>query len=95
MFRSKGIVLNIQKIRDNQIRIVLFTREYGKITCWSKKQISADIGCIISIFIERKGNQNLLKTHETLASAGDMFQKYDEVICFLQLLDSLNLMLPE
>ncbi len=95
MFRSQVIVLYIQRIRDNRTRIILFSREYGKITCWSKKQVLADIGNIATVLIERVWGENYLKSIDTLFSLESILQSYDEVTLFLEVMNSLYKFLPE
>jgi recombinational DNA repair protein (RecF pathway) len=41
VYTIRAILLSKQSIRDNQIRIVLFTQEFGKITAWAKKTFTA------------------------------------------------------
>ena len=95
MFRTHAIVLYIQKIRDNQKRIILFSRDYGKITCWSKKNVLPDIGNIVSVVIERRGNENHIKTIDTIDSLGDTFENYEQVYNFLTLIETLYRLLPD
>ncbi len=41
VYRLQAIILTITRIRDNQTRIVMISREYGKITgWWHKKNIT-------------------------------------------------------
>jgi hypothetical protein len=41
LYKFRAIILNINKIRDNNTRIVMLSAEYGKITgWWNKKNIT-------------------------------------------------------
>lgn len=95
MFRSQVIVLYIQKIRDDRTRLILFSKEYGKITCWSKKQVLTDIGNIANILVERKWWENQLKSIDTIGSLDAILGSYDEVRHFLDILWALYKLLPE
>lgn len=95
MFRTHAIVLYIQKIRDDQKRVILFSRDYGKITCWSKKNILPDMGSIVSVIIERKGSENHIKTIDNLNSLGNIFENYEQVHGFLSLMETLYRLLPD
>lgn len=63
MYRFPAIILSITRIRDNNTRIVLLSREYGKITgWWNKKNITGiDIGDIAEVLISREGTKNTIK----------------------------------
>jgi UDP-N-acetylglucosamine transferase subunit ALG13 len=54
VYRAQAIILYKQILRDHQVRIVLFSEEYGKITAWAKSSDGGDIGSIAEILIERK-----------------------------------------
>ncbi len=95
MYRAQWILLYKQKIRDNQIRIILFTREFGKVTCWSKKPIQSDIGNIVSLMIDRKNGMNLIHSIDTTHSIDDIFSTYEEIMTFLSVVHSLYILLPE
>ncbi len=95
MYRTQWVILYKQKIRDNQNRIIIFTREFWKVTCWSKKTIQSDIGSIASILIDRKNGMNMLHSIETISSLESIFSTYDEIITFLSVITSLYTLLPE
>ncbi|MBP6981860.1 recombination protein O N-terminal domain-containing protein [Candidatus Gracilibacteria bacterium] len=95
MFRVKAIIIHKQKIRDGQIRVVIFTKEFGKITAWHKKQICPGIGSMNEIHIERNGGQNHIKNIETIQSISGETWKYEEVIEFLRILQTLYELLPD
>lgn len=95
MFRAHALVLNIQKIRDQQIRIILFSHEYGKIHCWSKKELSIDIGNLVDIYGERKGSENHIKSAETIGSINEYLKSFTETNQYLRLMENLGKVLPE
>ena len=99
MYKSQGVILYIQKIRDSQIRMVIFTEEFGKITCWSKKLVHTDVGNIVSLLIERKGSIKI-KGQETIAMPTHQIARLGLGYCpeergiFSSLSAEENLMLP-
>lgn len=95
MFRAHALVLNIQKIRDQQIRIILFSHEYGRIHCWSKKELSIDIGNLVEVYGERKWSENHIKSADTTGSINEYLQKYSETTRYLRLMENLGKILPE
>ncbi|PID83969.1 hypothetical protein CSB09_03575 [Candidatus Gracilibacteria bacterium] len=65
MYRIQAIILDKKKIREKQMHITLFSREYGKISVWYyKKHFSGDIGDIISCIVERKTTINTVKSYQ-------------------------------
>lgn len=95
MFRVHAIIIHKQKIRDGQIRVVLFTKEFGKITTWYKKQTCPWIGSVNEIHIERNGWQNHIKNIETIHTISWERWKYEEVMEFLRILQTLYELLPD
>ncbi|MBP9779174.1 hypothetical protein KBD33_00955 [Candidatus Gracilibacteria bacterium] len=96
MFKTNGFILNIQKIRDSYFRIILVTREYGRISCWHKiKSCGYDIGDVIHISIERIGNNNTIKSVDTVLSVSGQNWNYHSIISFLDLISLLEKTLPE
>ncbi len=86
----------IQKIRDSNFRVILLTREYGKISCWHKtKNCWYDIGDIINISIERVGTTNTIKNVDHLLSTSWKDWNYAWVIGLLDLLYLLSRALPD
>ncbi len=95
MYRIQAIILYRQIIRDSQIRIVLFSEEYGKITAWEKSQSSWDIGSRVEVLIERKNGQNQIKRLDVLSMPSLDSWSYESVIEYLYLLQILYDTLPE
>ncbi len=95
MFRTEAVILSIQRIRDHQTRIIIFSKEYWKISCWYKKNLTADIGNIVLIIVERKWRENHIESIELKSSITGQLQNYWEVHHFLEVLHSLYQFLPE
>lgn len=96
MFKSLAIVLDIKRIRDNKILINLFTREYGRISCWyKKKDFHYDLWDITEIHIDRHLWENLLKGIESINRVHTENWNYSAIISFLETLNVFYILLPE
>ncbi len=96
MFKTQAIILHVQKIRDSKVRIIFFTREYGRISCWFKKrEFSHGIWDIVLIYIERIGSENMLRTVEARQSIIMNTWKYCTIIPFLEIIRIFYALLPE
>ncbi len=96
MFKTTWLVLRIQKIRDHNFRIILLTREYGKVSCWHKtKNCGYDMWDIIDITIERIGGTNMLRSTDNLISLSWKVWNYEWIIWFLELVWLIGKGLPE
>lgn len=96
MFKTTWIVLLAQKIRDNTYRVVLLTRDYGKISCWHKvKTCTYGTGDIISIWIEREWSVNKLKSLERVDSPLWKKWKFIEIMNVLSLICLIDEVIPD
>lgn len=96
MFKTKAIILQIQRVRDNKTRIVLFTKEYGKITCWYKKKWCIwDLGDIIVSTIDRHLGENILKDIEITDRAHVDHWNFATIISFLEIINLFYSLLPD
>ncbi len=96
MFKTQAIILHIHKIRDLQWRIIVFSREYGKISCWTyKTKFDHDIGDIVMLVLERKGWRNIVSKVEQFLSNQKPIWHYDALKRFLEIIKTLYLLLPE
>jgi hypothetical protein len=96
VFTSEAIILRTQKIRDTQIRVLVFTREYGRISCWFKKrEFPHDIGDIVSVNIDRIGKENMLKKVECRKTIHGNSWQYTTIIPFLEILRIFYELLPD
>ncbi len=95
MFKSHAIILHKQKIRDGQTRVILFTRDFWRVTGWEKKSYSPDIWSIVEVSIERISGQNKIKNFDIKTSLSQENWNYDETIWFLHILQTLYDLLPE
>jgi hypothetical protein len=96
VFKTEAIILSIDTIRDNNIRIVVLAKEYGKISCWYKKrQFLHDIGDIIFLTIERNNSINTIKYTESIMSPREESWNYIKITTFLESLSLMYTLLPE
>lgn len=96
MYVLHAILLSKQTIRDNQIRVVLFTREFWKITAWAKKAyVSSDIWVIVEALIERKKQENIIHKLHPLSIPKNDGWDYRATIEFLTLFHLIKEILPE
>lgn len=88
MYKSRAIILNITKIRDNNTRIVFLSREYGKITgWWNKKNISGiDLWDIVEILISRENTKNIIKNIDVKTPWWGRNWNYAQILWFLETL---------
>lgn len=96
MFKTEAIILSIYRIHDGNTRIVLLSKEYGKISCWYKKrQFLHDIWDIIFLTIERTGSINILKYSESIASPREESWNYNKITLFLESLALMYTLIPD
>ncbi len=96
MFKTEAIILFIEVIRDNNIRIILLTKEFGKVSCWyKKKQFLYDIGDIVFVILERNNSINLIKHIESKNSPREEHWTYAKISIFLENLSMMYELLPE
>lgn len=96
MFKTEAIILSKHTIRDNNIRIVCLTKEYGKISAWyKKKQFPYDIGDIIFVSIERQSSMNIIKYSESIMAPRESSWTYKKIHIFLENLKLMFDLIPE
>lgn len=95
MFQTPAIVLHTQRIRDQQARVILFTREFWRITTWHKKRSLPDTGSSIVASIERNWWENILSSYDTMKTLLLDTLSYERIVSFLALLKDLYTLLPE
>ena len=95
MFRTEAIILHTQAIRDNQVRLIVFSKEFWKVTIWQKRKLIPEIWSICELTIERKWKENILQSIEIQRIFPGDGQEYKIVLEFLELLSSLYHSLPE
>lgn len=95
MYSLRAIILAKQVIRDNQIRILMFTLEYGKITVWGKKGTYADIWTMVEVLIERKKQENTISGMTLLSVPKNDDWDYRATIEYLSLFKLIKECLPE
>lgn len=94
MYKVQAVILSIQRIRDNQTRVVMISREYGKITgWWNKKNITGiDIWDLIEVLISRQESKNLIKNIDIQIPGWSKSWNYGRIISFLDTLHMVNKM---
>ncbi len=95
MYRVQAIILYRQIIRDNQIRTVLFSQDFWKITTWEKWHHWGDIWSNIEALIERAQWQNQLKKIDIIHIPSLSGWSYEEVAEYLHLFQILYSALPD
>lgn len=91
MYTLEAIVLNILQVQDKKYRLILFTREYGRITAWWYKSLSGmDIGDIAEVVIERKETLNTIKSFHTKFFLINKTWCYESLFQFLTLINILK-----
>lgn len=96
MFKTEGIILKKEYIRDTQTRVIILTKEYGKVSCWyNKKQFLYDIGDIIFLTVERNNSTNTIKYTESIASPRESTWTYEKIKIFLESIALMNTLIPE
>ena len=96
MFKIEAIILKVERIRDTKIRLILFTREYWKVSCWyNKKNFSFWIWDSITCYLERKGGNNFLKNVDWKISAPLENWKYSTVISFMEIISIFMKFMPD
>lgn len=92
MYTFDAIVLEKTIIREKNIRVVVFTRDYGKVTIWYKKQLTGvDIGDIARVVIKRENAINIAKSIETKHYLMSKKWTFETLFAFLCLLKTIKL----
>ena len=96
MFKTESIILSVDTIRDANTRVVLLTKEYGKISAWyKKKQFPHDMGDIVFTTIDRQGSLNILKYTESMMSPREEQWSYQKIRIFLESIALIHALAPE
>lgn len=92
MYTFNAIILEKQILREKHIRIVVLTKEYGRITLWYRKQLTGvDIGDIARIVVRRENTMNIVKNIETKEYLIRKKWDYETLFTFLSLLNTLKI----
>lgn len=96
MFKTPAIILSIQRIRDTKFRVILFTREYWRVTCWfNKKDLSKDIGDAVMVHIERIWRENIIKHIDVITRVDFGIWNYETIMLFLEIIRMFSVLLPD
>lgn len=88
MYTLEAIILDIFHVQDKKYRLILFTREYGRISAWWHKSLSGvDLGDVARIVIERKETMNRIRSFETKHFLIQKKWQYSSLIQTLQILN--------
>lgn len=91
MYTFDAIILEKNILREKQIRIVVLTKEYGKITLWHKKHITGvDIGDIARVVVRRENSMNYIKSIDTKLYLIHKKWNYNSLFSFLSLIKTLR-----
>lgn len=95
MYRTQSIILQKQIIRDNKIRISLFSKEFWKVSAWWTSAEFGDIGSIVEVLIDRKNWQNHIKKMEVIEHPSLFWWSYEHIFAYLELIAILYTSLPD
>lgn len=91
MYTFDAIILEKQFIREKHIRIVVLSKEYGRITLWHKKQLTGiDLWDIARIVVSRNNGVNNIKSIAWKIHVIHKKWSYDNLIAFLTILKILK-----
>ena len=91
MYTFDAIILEKQIIREKNIRIIVLSKDYGKITLWYKKQLTGiDIGDIARVVVKRNNSVNTLKSIDGKLHLIHKNWTYETLVAFLGILKILK-----
>lgn len=91
MYKFDAIILEKNILREKHIRIVVLSRDYGKITVWSKKPINGvDIWDIAQLVVKRDNNINTLKSISSKHYIINKSWNFESIYTFLTLIKTLS-----
>lgn len=92
MYTFDAIILEKHILSEKNIRIVVLTQDYGKITLWHKKPITGvDIGDIARVVIRREQSVNRIKSIESRLHLIQKKWTYSTLFAFLEVIKTLKL----
>ncbi len=100
IFKTKWIILKIQKINQSEFLYTIFTKEYWKIKCnkkFSKKEKSLDLWYIVNFEISTKENQKIHKI-KNIKILSDFFREnknFVEINSYLIILSIILKKIPD
>ena len=100
IFKSKWIIIKIQKLEEKNNLYTIITSDYWKILCNKKlnlREKTLDLGYLINFEIEVKWWVNIhnIKNIKILEEFNSLWEKYSTIENFLILLKIVHLKLPE
>ncbi len=97
MFRTQAIILQKNIIHPKKTRVILFTREYGKLHVWYRRMPHeiGDTGAILNVGIDRRDGINFLSHTSVHATLIPLEHTYNELILLLELIRVMSLILPD
>ncbi|MFK7780469.1 MAG: recombination protein O N-terminal domain-containing protein [Candidatus Gracilibacteria bacterium] len=99
IFKTKGIILKIQKIKSGEFLYTIFTRDYGKILCnkkFSKTEKTLDLGYLINFEITTKENVSIHKIRniKIISELNRDNKTFDELNSYLIILSLVHNKIP-
>lgn len=92
MYTFDVIILEKNIIREKNIRIVVLSKDFGKITLWYKKQLTGvDIGDIARVVVKRENSLNIAKSIETRHYLMSKKWNFETLFAFLSLLKTIKI----
>lgn len=92
MYTFDAIILEKKIISEKKIQLITFTKEYGKITLWSYKQITGvDIWDIARIVMRRKESVNVIASIETKEYLAKKSWNFNALYSFLWAIKTLDI----
>lgn len=91
MYTFDAVILEKTIVREKNIRLVVLSKDYWKITIWYKKQLTGvDLGDIARIIVKREWSINIAKTIETKYYLMAKKWNFETLFAFLSLLKTIK-----
>ena len=100
VFKTKGVILKIEKLREKEFLYTIFTSDYGKIKCAKKRnsrEKTLDLWFIINFEVLTKTEKNIhtIRNIKIQKEFHAIWQSYELTNSFLELINIWNIKIPE